>query len=62
MLESVLRTAKAIARIDCFHSLAVAARRFGYVRPIVDQSGSFANHRRAPSGDRSGESSGKICP
>lgn len=36
--ESVLRTAKALARLDCFHSLAWAARQFGYVRPIVDNS------------------------
>ena len=37
--ESVLRTAKALARVDCFHSLALAARESDYVRPIVDQSG-----------------------
>ncbi len=36
--ESVLRSAKALARLDCFQSLASAARRFNYVRPIVDSS------------------------
>lgn len=36
--ERVLRTAKALARLDCFHSLALSARNFGYVRPIVDKS------------------------
>jgi DNA mismatch repair protein MutS len=37
--EKVLRTAKAVARLDCFQSLALVAARLGYIRPIVDQSG-----------------------
>ncbi len=35
---SLHETAKALARIDCTQSLANIALKYGYVRPIVDQS------------------------
>lgn len=34
----VRRTAQALAKIDCLHSLAFTARRHNYVRPVVDLS------------------------
>lgn len=36
--EQVRQIARAIALLDCICSLAAAAQRFGYVRPIVDDS------------------------
>ena len=35
--EPVLRTARAIANIDVFASLAEVASRYGYVRPVLDE-------------------------
>lgn len=36
--EPILRTARAIANIDAFASLAEVASRYGYVRPVLDES------------------------
>lgn len=36
--KRVQRTAQAIARIDVFHSLAMAAMQHDYIRPLVDDS------------------------
>jgi len=36
--QQVQRTAQALARIDCIHSLAVVARQHNYIRPLVDDS------------------------
>ena len=35
--ESILKTARAIANIDAFSSLAEVASRYGYVRPTLDE-------------------------
>ena len=35
--EPILRTARAIANIDVFASLAEVAARYGYVRPVLDE-------------------------
>lgn len=34
----ILRTAQAIARVDCLASLALAAKKYHYTRPVVDYS------------------------
>ena len=57
--ESILRTARAIANIDTFASLAEVASRYGYVRPDLDEGGAVTikqgRHpvveRMLPSGD-----------
>lgn len=36
--QRVQRTAQAIARIDSLHGLAVAAKQYDYIRPLVDDS------------------------
>ena len=40
--ERILKTARAIANIDAFASLAEVASRYGYVRPILDDGDSVA--------------------
>ena len=36
--QDVLRIAQAVSKIDCLQGLAEAARRYGYIRPRVDDS------------------------
>ena len=36
--EPILKTARAVANIDAFSSLAEVASRYGYVRPVLDES------------------------
>ena len=40
--EPILRTARAIANIDAFSSLAEVASRYGYVRPVLDEGDAVA--------------------
>ena len=49
-IERIQRTAKAVARLDVFASLALVAERNHYVRPVLNEKGRNRYQRRPPSG------------
>ena len=49
-VERIQKTAKAIANIDVFASLALVAEHNGYVRPKINEKGVLKIKKRPPSG------------